>query len=62
MSMIRIPNETEEQRAERIARQLQRARLWEDVLRALPCPEDEPEDEPATVLQDARQGEAGAPR
>lgn len=38
MSMDRIPDEKEEQRAERIARQLQRARQWEDVLRALPFP------------------------
>ncbi len=49
MSTTRIPNETPEQRTERLAIARQNAAFWEDVLRSLPMVPDAPASKPATL-------------
>jgi hypothetical protein len=49
MSMTRIPNETPEQRAERLATQRANAAFWEGVLRQLPMVPSYPEARPQPV-------------
>ena len=53
MTMTRAPNETSEQRAERLAVQRAKAAIWEDAIRRLPTVPTYPETIPPLPAPEA---------